>query len=113
MRELDPNVASANTLVDQSDNMVADGLLSVPSVRIDTSLRYDIYSNDAGQRVKIYRNVSIRGLRKFPIDDSDDSGIDFIEMEQSNGQNIYLSARTVFKFCEHGTDIDGEIDPSS
>lgn len=61
----------------------------------------------------VYRSVSVRGLRKFPIEGSDDSGIDFIELEQTNGQSVYVSARAVFKFCQHGTEIDGEIDPSS
>jgi ATP-dependent Clp protease ATP-binding subunit ClpA len=98
MKELDPKIAEGGT--------------SAQAMQIDASRRYDVYCDDGGQRLMVYRNTSIKGLRKFQIEDSDDSGIDFIELEQSNGQNVYVSAGTVVKFCEHGTEIDGEMDRS-
>jgi hypothetical protein len=39
-------------------------------------------------------------------------GSEFLELEQSNGQTVYLSLFSVHKFCEHGAEIVGEIIPT-
>jgi hypothetical protein len=31
-----------------------------------------------------------------------------VELEQSNGQTVFLGLHTVFKFCEHGAEITAE-----
>jgi len=40
-----------------------------------------------------------------------DFGAEFIELEQANGQAVYLSLHSVFKFCEHGIETIAEIVP--
>ena len=68
---------------------------------IDKSKRYDIYCH-RGNEVLVYRNVLIKG-KKYLFSESRHSFVhDFIELEQANGETIYISEMAIIAICEHG-----------
>jgi ATP-dependent Clp protease ATP-binding subunit ClpA len=111
LRELDPNsLRTANDAKASEMPQTAD--LATPSLdSVDTRRRYDVYCNERNQQVVVYRNALFKSRSKLLISRQTDFGAEFLELEQSNGQTVYLSLLSVFKFCEHGAEIVGEIIP--
>ena len=69
---------------------------------IDRSKRYDLYSSRMSKEVIVYRNVLIKG-KKTLFPESRHSFTDsFIELEQANGETIYISQMAIVAICEHG-----------
>lgn len=102
LRELDPN--NERTSMDTTPTEAADA--------IDIGKRYDIYCTEPGGRVMVYRNAIFKARAKLLSTRQHDSFSDFLELEQSNGQTIYLSRHSVIKFCAPGAELTGEILPS-
>lgn len=80
-----------------------------PQPQIDTRKRYDVYCLGANRAVVVYRNALFKGASSLL------SGAggrivhhDFIELEQSNGQTVFISRNRVFTFCEPGTALVAE-----
>ncbi len=75
---------------------------------IDKSKRYDVYCSRMGNEVVVYRNVLIKGSKTlFP--ESRHSFIPtFIELEQANGETIYISQMSIVSICEHGINFSLE-----
>jgi hypothetical protein len=69
---------------------------------VDLSKRYDVYCTDYSLGVMVYRNIRIKGIKhQFPKSQYDAlSG--FVELEQGDGQTIFVSRSSIIKFCEHG-----------
>jgi ATP-dependent Clp protease ATP-binding subunit ClpA len=81
-------------------------------IAVDTSKRYDVYCSDRVSEMVVYRNALFKGRRKLLSTREHDFGGEFLELEQSNGQTIFLSLISVRKFCEHGGEMTGEkVDP--
>ncbi len=111
LNELDPNYHSthqAMKLPEKSPN--ADLSKPSPDV-IDTNKRYDIYCTERNQQTVVYRNALFKRRPKLLSTREHDLGAEFLKLEQSNGQTVYLSRLTVLKFCEHGGEFTGEIIP--
>jgi len=79
-----------------------------PEPPIDTRKRYDVYCMEPNREIVVYRNALFKaagtllpppGGRMYP---------DFVEIEQANGQSIFVSRGSIFRFCEPGTAIVGE-----
>jgi hypothetical protein len=79
--------------------------------QVDIGKRYDVYCSERNQQVVVYRNALFRGRIKLMSTRPYDIGAEFIELEQSNGQIVYLGFHTVFKFCEPGGVSTAEIIP--
>lgn len=79
--------------------------------QIDIGKRYDIYCWERSQQVVVYRNALFKGRSRLMSTRQHDFGSEFLELEQSNGQTVYLSLHSVLKFCEHGSELAGEILP--
>jgi hypothetical protein len=108
LRELAPGNPSLPQT--NMDTISTDPAESPPSV--DTSKRYDVYCTEpGGQQVIVYRNALFKGRSKLLSTRQHELGADFLELEQSNGQTVYLSSHRVVKFCVHGVEIVGEIIP--
>jgi ATP-dependent Clp protease ATP-binding subunit ClpA len=112
LKELDPNFQPAD-----KDAKPANPPMNTDSPKpnldtIDTSKRYDVYCSERNQEVVIYRNAVFKSRRKLLSTRQHDMGSEFLELEQSNGQTVYLSLFSVHKFCEHGAEIVGEIIPT-
>ena len=113
LRELDPN--SAGTAKDTKFfEMQQNAGLPKPQLdSVDTSKRYDVYCScsERNQQVVVYRNALFKGRSRLLSTRQNGFGTEFLELEQSNGQIVYLSLLSVVRFCEHGADIGGEIIP--
>jgi ATP-dependent Clp protease ATP-binding subunit ClpA len=101
LSELSPNLPRTNMNTNPAETPAS----------IDTSKRYDVYCTERNQQVVVYRNALFKGRSKLLSTRQHDFGTDFLELEQSNGQTVYLSIHSVIKFCAPGAEIAGEIMP--
>ena len=79
------------------------------TLRFDASKRYDIYCVEMGQRVVVYRNALMRRVTEIFRTSQFDGGTQFIALEQSNGQIVFVQRHTLIKFCEPGTQVLAEV----
>lgn len=114
LKELDPNYVPA---AEAASSLVASPPESpqpskgVPNDVIDTSQRYDIYCGERNMRMMVYRNALFKGRRKLLAGLPSALGVEFWELEQANGQSVFVPLHSVIKFCPHGTELAGEIIP--
>jgi hypothetical protein len=77
---------------------------------VDITKRYDVYCAEQGVRTVVYRNVLFRGVRTlFGNGKPYDIVSQVIELEQPNGQSVFISRHGLVRFCEHGTDLAVEV----
>jgi hypothetical protein len=69
---------------------------------IDTSKRYDVYCAERSQEIVVYRNARFKGIKKLYQARQYDFMSEFMELEQADGQVIFLARSSVIKFCEYG-----------
>jgi hypothetical protein len=80
-----------------------------PGPQIDVSHRYDVYCHEPVRGVVVYRNAVFKGPRLLlPSSGGRVVHPDFIELEQANGQTIFLTRHSIFRFCAPGTAIVAE-----
>ena len=108
LRELDPNFFSGHQETKMPQNPESS---NAKSNTIDTSKRYDVYCTERNQEVVVYRNALFKGIRKLFSGNQHDTASEFLELEQANGETIFLSRLSVVKFCEHGTTPGGQTIP--
>lgn len=111
LKELDPNFSGTDKLVKFSEITPSADLPKRPLEAIDTSKRYDVYCAEENQGVVVYRNALFKGRRRLFSTQPHDYAGEFLELEQSNGQTVYVCLLSVRKFCEHGAEIVGEVLP--
>jgi hypothetical protein len=75
---------------------------------IDTSKRYDVYCNERNQEIMVYRHALFKGIKKLYEARQYDFISEFMELEQADGQTIFLSRSSIIKFCEHGVTPNAE-----
>jgi hypothetical protein len=84
-----------------------------PLAEIDLSKRYDIYVAEMGRRIVVYRGARFRGMRGLERSGRYDISSEFYEIEQANGDPLFIRRHAVLKFCEPGTRLVEEVvDPS-
>ncbi len=122
LRELDPNFTgpadgierSAPTTAPLPPRADAPMNSTPPKPRpdlVDTSKRYDVYCAERGQAIVVYRNVLFKGARYlFP---KAQQGLlsEFVELEQADGQTVFVARSSVVKFCEDGAIPNPESPP--
>ena len=113
LKELDPNFA-----VDYSKTQPVAEKKSIPVTPgteppqattptksqielMDLTKRYDVYCSERNLEVVVYRNALFKGLRRLIREDRD-SLADFFELEQADGQQVFVAKYSVIKFCEPG-----------
>jgi ATP-dependent Clp protease ATP-binding subunit ClpA len=107
LRELDPNFqpsdkdAEAMQSNAQSANLQGD--------EVDTSKRYDIYCREI-DKIVVYRKALFRSCKDLLSKDRFDISSQFVEIEQSDGQIVFVARSSIFKFCEHGITPGSETD---
>jgi ATP-dependent Clp protease ATP-binding subunit ClpA len=109
LRELDPHYSPA------SETTAAPRELDLPnSLRgiIDVSKRYDVYCRE-GDRQVVYRNAIFRGVRKLLPQTDYDLFSDYAELEQADGQTIFVARSSIIKFCEPGMTPGSEPVPGA
>ncbi len=108
LRELDPNFSSGH---EETEMPVNPESSNSKGNAIDTSKRYDVYCTERNQEVVVYRNALFKDIRKLFSGNQYDTVSEFLELEQANGETIFLSRFSVVKFCEHGKTPGGETIP--
>jgi hypothetical protein len=74
---------------------------------IDPTKRYDVYVSEP-QRQVVYRNVLLMAAMHLLGTDVADRAPRFIQLEQANGQSVYVPRGAIVKVCEHGVVLTHE-----
>jgi hypothetical protein len=78
--------------------------------KVDTTKRYDVYCIEHGLRTVVHRNVLFKSMRSlFGTGDHFDIISQFIELEQPDGQTVFIGRHGLLRFCEHGTEPAIEV----
>lgn len=105
-----PHVPGKGAESSQSELNPAGSRVVFPSRRresIDLKLRYDVYCVERGEKMVVYRNAqfkgpkSLFGLLDYPMSD-------FVELEQRDGQTVYVARSSIVRFCQHGVKPEAE-----
>jgi len=82
--------------------------------KVDVTKRYDVYcSQHATAGSVVYRNVRfVRARSLLGAGGHMDVLSQVIELEQANGQTVFIGRHGILRFCEHGTELLMEIIPS-
>jgi ATP-dependent Clp protease ATP-binding subunit ClpA len=104
LKELNPNYDPENEFVVKSERQ------EPYSDTVNITKRYDLYCRE-GEREIIYRNVQLKGIKRLFKKTPYDSFFDYVEIEQGNGQTLFLARSSIIKFCGHGSSPTGEIVP--
>jgi hypothetical protein len=99
LKELDPNYGAA-TEIAPSGRPPKPALADDQPDLVDTTKRYDVHCAERDQTV-VYRNALFKGMKKlFP---KSQPGIlsEFIELEQADGQTVFVARSSLLKFCPH------------
>jgi len=78
--------------------------------RINVTTRYDVYCKEQNQDV-IYRNARFKGRKGLFPGGDDDVASEFIELEQADGETIFIPRSSLVKFCPPGVKPDSECSP--
>ncbi len=113
LRELAPDYQIRKTMdMNPDEKQQSNASSGGAPEAIDINKRYDVYCSERNQQVVVYRNARFKGRSKLVSTRQHEFGGEYLQLEQSNGQTIYLSLHSVVKFCEHGGEFTGEIVPS-
>ena len=72
---------------------------------VDTSKHYDVFCRESEREVVVYRNVLFVSRSKLLSTGQYNYQAEFLELEQPNGESVYVATHCVIKFCEHGATI--------
>ena len=124
LKELDPNydickseriVLPAKTVASSQlpsmDSHQTVNLSKPPVEQFDLSKRYDVYCSERNREIVAYRNALFKGMRRLCREERGDSHSDFYELEQSDGEAVYVAVNFVIKFCEPGVTPKSENIP--
>ena len=77
----------------------------------DPKQRYDVYCVETGDRQVVYRNVRFKGIKRiFPEQQQSDLE-DFYELEQADGQIIFVAKFSILKFTDTAANPGPGIPP--
>ena len=113
LKELDPNFTPTSKVTANPPAATSpEQAKSTPSPRpaasqplaeaVDTSKRYDVYCTDWSQGVTIYRNVRFKGIKHLFQKSQYDVLSGFVELEQENGQTVFVSRGSIIRFDQSG-----------
>lgn len=105
LKELDPNYQTPADEFGAASTQKT--MTKSPYEPIDTTARYDVYCWEQGT-VVVYRNALFKRARTLFPRNEFASTLDFIELEQGNGQTIFISRHSLVRFCPHGVKVEGE-----
>ena len=108
LKELDPNfepTTGGKTAPSQirTPNPELRTASPPPGEPVDTSKRYDVHCTDWSQGVTVYRNVRFKGVKHLFQKSQYDVLSGYVELEQENGQTIFVSRGSIVQFTEAST----------
>ncbi len=77
---------------------------------VNATTRYDVYCQEQKHDV-VYRNARFKGRKTLFRKGEHDVLAEFIELEQEDGQTVFIARSSVVKFCPHGVKPDCERSP--
>jgi hypothetical protein len=78
--------------------------------QIDSSKPYDIYCIKPNREIVVYRNATFKGATALlPHPAGRIHFPDYVELEQANGQSVFIPRSSIFQFCASGTRLTGEV----
>jgi Clp amino terminal domain, pathogenicity island component len=69
---------------------------------VDTGKRFDIYCTDSGRGTAVYRNARFKSMKHLFQRSPTDPLSGFVELEQSDGQTVFVSRSSIVRFCAPG-----------
>jgi len=106
IKELDPNFPTAPDAPGNSPSATSAGpskaVPQSPNEPVDISKRYDVHCTDWSQGVTIYRNVRFKGVKHLFPKSQYDVLSGYAELEQENGQSVFVSRGSIVRFTEAG-----------
>ena len=111
LQELDPNyrpgaaagAGSATTSTVRRPEVPPIGPSPPPQHdAVDINRRYDVYCKEQGEGIVVYRNARFKGTKLLLKVHQYDVVSGFLELEQDDGQTIFVARSSVVKFCEPG-----------
>ena len=113
LKELDPNFQTADApaglpasnAAPKPQRSETPGSANPPKPQrdlVDTSKRYDVYCTEQTQEVVVYRNALFKGAKCLLPKHQDDSLSEFVELEQADGQTLFVARYSIIKFCDPG-----------
>jgi hypothetical protein len=94
--------------------MTPSALPPGPEPQIDATKKYDVYCLEPNRTVVVYRNALFKGaVALLPHPGGRMHYPDYVELEQENGQSIFMPRSSIFRFCKPGTAFVGEVVDSS
>jgi ATP-dependent Clp protease ATP-binding subunit ClpA len=113
LKELDPNFpgrfedtklssASPSPSSTRSEMQVNDESPKPQRDLVDVSKRYDVYCTEQTQEIVVYRSALFKGAKSLFPKHLHDSLSEFVELEQADGQTIFVARYSIMKFCESG-----------
>jgi ATP-dependent Clp protease ATP-binding subunit ClpA len=98
LRELDPNYQGP-AAVSATEEPKKTIPVKEQQDLVDTSKRYDVYCVEGVQEV-VYRNVLFKGRKCLLKTGAHDLPLEFLELEEADGQRVFVAATSVVKFRE-------------
>ncbi len=109
LKELDPNFDSSGGVPAKPGPPQPKSVSSpLPGEPVDASKRYDVHCTDWSQGVTVYRNVRFKGVKHLFQKSQYDVLSGFVELEQENGQSVFVSRGSIIRFTESGVTPEGE-----
>ncbi len=71
--------------------------------------RYDVYVSEPNCRLVLYSNVRFIAATLLLTVALEGNAPRFVEIEQPNGQIVYVPRGSIVKFCEHGVVLLHEV----
>jgi hypothetical protein len=105
LKELDPDFSSAAEDMTMKSNAEPPGNASQS---VDITKRYDLYCRDHDREV-VYRNALLKGIRTLFKAREYDTFSEYMEVEQANGQTVFISRHSISRFCEPGVNPTPEV----
>lgn len=110
LNELDPNFEAKAMETKPSETPHTPEPAKPQSGSIDTTKRYDVYCTERNQQA-VYRNALFKGTKNLLQKGQYGVFYEFLELEQADGQTIYIARTSITKFCEPGVTPKPEILP--
>jgi hypothetical protein len=113
LREVDPNFAFYQNRTPQTSPKTIPSVpanvasTSINSELIETRKRYDVYCAESDKEVVVYRNALFKGVKQLYRGDGD-KFTQYFELEQADGQVMFIATYSVIKFCEPGATPGGQ-----
>jgi ATP-dependent Clp protease ATP-binding subunit ClpA len=102
LKELDPNFPIP-TLEARSPEKPQTSKSPKPECdEVDTSKRYDVYCMEGNRELVVYRNALFKDRKSLLPRHEYETFSEFLELEQADGQTVFIARSSVIKFCQPG-----------